>query len=66
MISLILKVTRTFMSNLLIKDTFDRLLLSEAVISTAHTYTINGEINKSFFSEEELSQVHQSLHLSQG
>ncbi len=57
MISLMLKDTRTFMSNLLIKDTFDRMLLSEAVISTAHTYTINGEINKSFFSEEELSQL---------
>ena len=52
MISLMLKDTRTFMSNLLIKDTFDRMLLSEAVISTAHTYTNNGEINKSVFSEE--------------
>lgn len=62
MISLALKDTKTFMSSLLIKDTFDRMLLSEAVISTAHTYTINGAINKAFFSQEELSELPDASH----
>lgn len=35
MISLTIKDTKTFMSHLLIKDTFDNMLLSEAAIVTA-------------------------------
>ena len=42
MISLRIKDTKVFMSQLLIKDTFDRMLLSEATIKTACSYTING------------------------
>lgn len=57
MISLSIKDIKGFMSHLLIKDTFDDLLLSEATISTANTYTISGSINKSFYSTEELSEL---------
>jgi len=34
MISLTIKDTKTFMSHLLIKDTFDNMLLSEAAMAT--------------------------------
>ena len=62
MISLTIKDTKTFMSHLLIKDTFDNMLLSEAAIVTGNTYNINGSINRSFFSDDELhsfAKVHQ-------
>lgn len=55
MISLSITDIKTFMSHLLIKDTFDDFLLSEAVISTSNTFTINGQINKSFYTDEELA-----------
>ena len=51
MISLRIKDTKVFMSQLLIKDTFDRMLLSEATIKTACSYTINGQINKEYYSD---------------
>lgn len=45
-----------FMKDLLSeKETvFDQFLLSEAVIMMGNTYTIDGHINKGFFSEEEI------------
>lgn len=52
MLSLTIKDTKNFMSQLLIKEAFDGLFLSEAVIKTANSYTISGELNKDFFSEE--------------
>ena len=45
---------KTFMNQLLTGDAFDIFLLEEAVISTANTYTIDGRINRNFFSSEEL------------
>ena len=57
MISLTIKDTKTFMSHLLIKDTFDNMLLSEAAIVTGNTYNINGSINRSFFSDDELASL---------
>lgn len=62
MISLTIKDTKSFMSHLLIKDTFDQFLLSEAVISTANTYTVNGSINKDFFSADELEDLGNSTY----
>lgn len=53
MLSLTIKDTKNFMSQLLVKETFDSLYLSEAVIKTANSYTISGELNKDFFSAEE-------------
>jgi hypothetical protein len=53
MISLQLKENKAFMSHLLIKDTFDELLLSKAELGMAYSFTIDGSVNKSFFSDEE-------------
>lgn len=44
------------MSKLLISDMFDKFLLSEAVISTYNTFTIDGHINKDFYTSEELEE----------
>lgn len=57
MISLNITDTKNFMSNLLLKDTFDKFLLVSADISTANTFNIDGELNKAFFSEEELDTL---------
>lgn len=57
MISLSIKDVKLFMSHLLIKDTFDSFLLSEADISTANNFIINGNINKDFFSSEEYEEL---------
>ena len=57
MLSLTIKDTKNFMSQLLIKEAFDGLFLSEAVIKTANSYTIRGELNKDFFSEEEWNEL---------
>lgn len=57
MISLRIKDTKTFMSHLLIKDTFDNFLLSEANIKTSCSYSIDGQINRSFYSEDEWNEL---------
>lgn len=46
---------KTFTHHLLVADTFDNFLMAEATISTAHTYQIDGHINKDFFTTEELA-----------
>lgn len=58
MIALELTDIKNFMNKLLRTETFDNFLLQEAVITTAATYTINGQITKGFFSEEELTEAH--------
>lgn len=65
MISLRIKDTKVFMSQLLIKDTFDRMLLSEATIKTACSYTINGQINKEYYSDEEWDNLNNNESLIQ-
>lgn len=45
------------MSNLFIKDIFDSWLVSEITISTHTTFSINGRLNKEFFTDEELSDI---------
>ena len=54
-----IKNTARFMTGLLSeKETaFDQFLLGEAVIMTGNTYTIDGHINRSFYTEEELLQM---------
>lgn len=42
------------MSKLLISDVFNKFLLSEATITTSNTYTIDGHLNKEFYTAEEL------------
>jgi hypothetical protein len=45
------------MSHLLVKDTFEKFYLSEASIKTANSYTISGEVNKDFYTDEEYSSL---------
>ena len=53
MIALQITSMKQFMNHLLAADTFDMFLLEEAVVSTACTFTIDGHINRDFYSSEE-------------
>ena len=57
---IILKLTdiKGFMNKLLRSEVFDHFLLQEAVITTASTISINGQINKEFYSTEEIEELH--------
>lgn len=54
MLALQITSMKAFMNQLLTGDAFDCFLLEEAVISTSNTYTIDGRINREFFSREKL------------
>lgn len=56
MLALQITNTKGFMAQLLTGDCFDPFLLAEAAVSTAHTYTIDGHINKDFYTSEELER----------
>ena len=47
------------MSHLLVKDTFDNFLLSEASINTSCLHSIEGKINHSFYSDEEWAELNE-------
>lgn len=53
MLALQITNTKDFMAKLLTGDCFDPFLLAEAAVSTAHTYTIDGHVNRDFFTPEE-------------
>lgn len=53
MLALQITNTKNFMAQLLTGDCFDPFLMAEATVSTAHTYTIDGHVNKDFFTSEE-------------
>ena len=53
MTALQIKDLKHFMGRLLGTDFLDSFLLEEAVISTYNTFTINGRMNRDFFSREE-------------
>ena len=50
---------KNFMNKLLTTDCFDAFLLEEAVITTYNTFTINGHLNKSFYTSEEWEDASQ-------
>ena len=54
MIALQIKDTKNFMNKLLLKDTFDHFLVSEAVVTTFNTFTVDGRLQRDFFTKEEL------------
>ena len=58
MIALELTDIKDFMNKLLRSEVFDHFLLQEAIITSCATYTINGQITKGFYSEEELAELH--------
>ncbi|PWJ51529.1 DUF5721 family protein [Faecalicatena contorta] len=53
MISLHLTSVKDYMAHLLLSETFDNFLFIEGQIVTFNTFTIDGFIQKAFFSEEE-------------
>ncbi len=53
MLALQIKDVKHFMGRLLATDAFDSFLLEEAVIQTYNTFTIDGRMNRDFFSSEE-------------
>lgn len=57
MLALKLTDTRDFMNKLLKNGLFDHFLLQEAVITTAAAYTIDGRVNREFFSDEEREEL---------
>ena len=58
MISLELTDIKDFMNKLLRTEVFDHFLLQEAVITGAVTHTINGQITKGYYNDEELAEQH--------
>lgn len=56
MISLKILDLKDFMSKLLISDIFNKFLLSEATITTGNTFTIDGHLNKDFYTSDELEE----------
>lgn len=57
MIALELTDIKDFMNKLLRSEVFDHFLLQEAMITSCATYTINGQITKGFYSDEELAKL---------
>lgn len=55
MIALQITSSKDFMGKLLASDMFDLFLMSEAQVVTANGYTIDGRMQKAFFTEEEWS-----------
>ena len=47
---------KLFTKKLFIGETFDRFLLKEAEIVTFNTFSIDGRVHKSFYSEEERAE----------
>lgn len=58
MIALELTDIKDFMNKLLRSEVFDHFLLQEATITSSATYTINGQITKGFYTEDELEELH--------
>ncbi len=48
---------KTFMNKLLIEDKFDSLLTTGVSITTYNTFTIDGHIQKDFFTGEEIQEL---------
>ena len=56
MIALRLSDKKTFMNQLLCSEIFDRFLLLEASVAKEATFSIDGRINASFYTKEELDE----------
>ena len=60
MLALKFTETKSVMSKLLLSPVFDRFLLTEAVLSTGITISMDGHFHKDFYSEEELEEKEHS------
>ena len=52
MIALQIKHIRDFLNRLLLQDTFDRFLVSEASVTTFATFSIDGQLHREFYDPE--------------
>lgn len=57
MIALELTDIKNFMNKLLRSEVFDHFLLQEAIITTGATISINGQITKGFYTQDELDEL---------
>lgn len=57
MIAIEIQETKDFMNKLLLSTVFDHFCLVEASICTYQTVTIDGNVNKEYYSEEELTDM---------
>lgn len=57
MINIHIEDKKAFTSQLFIKEAFDGFSLVEASITTFNTYTIDGRIQKKFYTEEEYEEL---------
>lgn len=62
MLAIQIKDIKTFMAKLLNADTFDSFLLEEAQIHTYNTFTIEGRLNRDFYTKEELEDGTAALY----
>lgn len=60
MLALLISETKDFMNHMLIGNTFDNFSLIEADISTYMTTTIDGHLNRDFYSADELAELNLS------
>lgn len=58
-----IKDVKTFMTHLLINNTFDGFLVNEVTITTYNTFRIDGHINRDFYTEDEFNDL-KDQHLS--
>lgn len=56
MVALQIQDIKSFMSKLLLSQTFDHFLLVEGNITTYNTFRIDGRLHREFFSEEETEE----------
>ena len=61
MISLRISNVKHFMSELLVNSAFDNMLVSEISISTYSNFILDGHINKSYYSQEELDSLENQM-----
>lgn len=57
MVNIHIEEKKAFTSNLFIKNTFDDYFLVEASITTFNTYTIDGRIQKKFYTDKEYEEL---------
>lgn len=62
MIALHILDVKNFMAKLLLSDTFDHFLLTEAAITTFNTFHIDGHLQPDYYSEEELETLGLEAH----
>ncbi|MDO4617628.1 MAG: DUF5721 family protein [Lachnospiraceae bacterium] len=57
MLAIHIKNIKGFMNSLLLQETFDRFLVSEAAITTFTTFSISGDLRKEFFTDRSDEQA---------